>query len=191
MIVTTTCPKCGNPISRPFPNQCPYCPFNLSALAGCGTTSFQVLKWNKHSDLLQGRNIQLAKGEIYNASFNYSGFAQLEDIVRFTVTFGDRTTLPSPHGGYQNPVIISYIPEQLGAGTAIHFPGTVPCSGICLVSPQSDSYAHSFPVIDEWVQATYSTNVSFCRFCKTPTAFGQPICADCYAERGSDWKIFI
>jgi hypothetical protein len=72
MTLTTICPRCGNVIQGPFPDHCPYCPFNLSALAGRGTTSFQVMKWKKHSDLLQGRNIQLAAGEIYNASFDYN-----------------------------------------------------------------------------------------------------------------------
>jgi hypothetical protein len=191
MCITTSCPKCRNSISGPFPDQCPYCTFNLSALVGQGTTSYQVTKWNKHSDLLQGRNIQLSSGEIYNASFDFNGYAKLDDIVRFTITYGDRTTLPAPHGGYENPVIISYIPEQLGAGTAIHFPGTVPCSGICLVSPQSDIYAHSFPVIDEWTQVTFPGASSSCRFCNSSTAFGQPICEKCYAERGSDWKNFL
>jgi hypothetical protein len=191
MSITSVCPKCGNAISGPFPQQCPYCPFNLSALAGRGTTSFQYLKWKKHSDLLQGQNIQLAKGETYNTSFNFKGYAQLDDIVRFTVTFGDRTTLPSSRGAHQNPVIISYIPEQLGAGTAIYLPGTIPCSGICLISPQSDIYAHSFPVIDDWVQATFPGETSYCRICNAPTAFGQPICAECYAERDSDWHNFV
>ncbi len=185
------CPKCGNEVEGPFPNQCPYCTFNLSALTGKGTTSFQQIKWDKHSDLLQGRNIQLYDGGTYNASFDYNGYTQLEDIVRFTITYGDRVAIPSPRGGHQNPVILSYIPEQLGAGTAIHFPGTVPCSGICLVSPQSDVYAHSFPVIDEWVQVTFSNDSSYCRICNSPTAFGQPICEKCYVERGSDWKNFL
>jgi hypothetical protein len=191
MSITSICPKCGNLISGPFPQQCPYCPFNLSALVGRGTTAFQVMKWEKHSDLLFGRNIQLANGETYNTSFNFNGYAQLEDIVRFSITFGDRTTILSPHGGHQNQLIVSYIPEQLGAGTAIYSPGTIPCSGICLISPQSNDYAHSFPVIDDWVQATFAGATSSCRICSAPTAFGQPICAECYAERGSDWHNFI
>lgn len=191
MSLSTACPKCGNSISGVFPNQCPYCDFNLDALAGKGTTSFQVLKWQKHSDLLQGQNIQLGPGEVYNASFNYNGYAKLDDIVRFTITYGDRVTLPAAHGKYQNPVIISYIPEQLGAGTAIHFPGTVPCSGICLVSPQSDIYAHSYPVIDQWVQETFPGASSDCRICGASTAFGQPICEKCYAERDSSWENFL
>jgi hypothetical protein len=187
----SSCPKCGYSVSGAFPNKCPNCTFDISALIGLGTSSFQKRNWNKHTDLLQGRDIQLQPGGTYNASFDYNGHANLADIVRFTITYGDRTTLQSPRGSHSNPLIIAYIPERIGAGTAIHFPGTVACSGICLMSPQSEKYGHPFPIIDEWVQNTFAGSSSFCRICKTPTSFAQPICADCYAKNGSDWKNFM
>jgi hypothetical protein len=189
--IFSSCPKCGHQVAGTFPSKCPNCTFDISALAGRGTTSFQVFKWNKHADLLQGRDIQLQSGEIYNASFDYNGQANLDDLVRFTITYGDRTTLPSARGSYQNPIILAYIPERIGAGTAIHFPGTVPCSGICLISPQSENYSHSFPVIDEWVQTTFAGTTSNCRICSSATSFGQPICAACYIKHGGGWRSFL
>jgi hypothetical protein len=191
MTVTSVCPKCQKQVLGPFPDHCPHCSFNLLALTGLGTTSFQVSNWAKHSALLQGKNIPLAKNQIYNASFDFNGFANLKDIVRFTITYGDRVDLQSSQGGHINPAIVAYIPETLGAGTAIHFPGTVPCSGICLVSPHSDAYAHSYPIIDDWVKATFPNSRSYCRLCGSLTAFGQPICENCYTKKGSDWKNFI
>ena len=189
--IQTSCPKCGYSFIGPFPSRCPNCPFDISALAGRGTTSFQMRKWNKHTDLLQGRDIQIQPGEIYNASFDYNGQANLDDLVRFTITFGDRTSLPSSRGNYLNPIIVAYTPEQIGAGTAIHFPGTVPCSGICLISPQSENYAHSFPVIDDWVQKTFAGTTSHCRVCNAITFFGQSICANCYGKYDRGWKTFL
>jgi len=191
MTLITVCPRCNYQINGVFQYACPNCSFNISALAGRGTTSFQVLKWLKHTDLLQGQSIQLAEGEKYNASFNFNGYAKLDDIVRFTITYGDRVNYSSPRSRHPTSFVISYIPEQLGAGTAIHYPGTVPCSGICLVSPQSDEYAHSYPVIDEWVHDTFARFTSYCRFCNMPTAFGQPICENCYSSRSSDWLKFL
>src|SRR5258706_15563014 len=105
--IFSSCPKCGHQVAGAFPSKCPNCTFDISALAGRGTTSFQVFKWNKHADLLQGRDIQLQSGEIYNASFDYNGHANLDDLVRFTITYGDRTTLLSARGSHQNPIILA------------------------------------------------------------------------------------
>lgn len=185
----STCPKCGNRIKGPFPNHCPFCSFNIDALAGRGTTSFQVKKWQKHSDLLYGRNIQLTNGEIINTSFDFHGYANLDDIVRFTITYGERSFLKSRK--QINPVIISYIPEVIGAGTAIYSLGTIPCSGICIISPSSNDYSHPFPVIDVWVKTTFPNMESFCRICQSPTTFGQPFCEKCYESNGSNWRNFI
>jgi hypothetical protein len=112
-------------------------------------------------------------------------------IVRFTLTYGDKTTLQAARGNHQNQIVIAYIPERIGSGTAVHFPGTVPCSGICLISPQSDNYGHSFPVIDEWVQNTFSGRQSSCRICGQVTDFAQPICSTCYSEQHFDWRNYL
>jgi len=183
------CPKCGALVKGAFPNNCPTCSFNINGLIGKGTTSFQEMNWQKHTDILFGRNIQLAKGQTYNASFDFNGYEKLEDIVRYTITYGVRTDIESRHK--KSNIIISYIPEIIGAGTAIHFRNTVPCSGICLISPESENFSHSFPVIDEWVQVKFSNQSSFCRFCNKTTEFGQPICSNCYKEFGSNWKFLI
>jgi hypothetical protein len=79
--IVSYCPKCGHQVFGAFPSQCPNCPFNIAALAGKGTTAFQISKIIKHTDLLQGRNIRLSKNDTYNASFDYNGYAQLDDIV--------------------------------------------------------------------------------------------------------------
>lgn len=185
------CPKCYFLIGGPFPPQCPNCDFDLTGLAGRGTSTFQAKKWQKHSDIYFGRGIQLQPGEIYNASFDYNGVANLDDIVRFTITFGEKMFLPNLGNRIQTSGIISYIPEIIGSGTAIHFPGMVPCSGICLVSPASKDYSHSFPIIDEWVQRYFSGVTSVCKRCGTSTDFGQPICSKCYQETGFDWRQYI
>jgi hypothetical protein len=188
--INSKCPQCSSVIPGAFPQQCPYCSFNIDALAGKGTTDFQRIKWNKHTDLLQGRDIQLY-GQKFNTSFDYSGSALLADIVRFAITMGDRAMVKAPRGTQQNQAIICYIPDRIGAGTAIYDHGTVACSGICLISPNSPDWGHSFPVLDDWVQQKFAGYKSSCKLCATETAFGQPICAQCYREIGENWKILL
>jgi len=189
--IKSSCPRCSVELAGPFPVTCPNCGFSIDGLTGKGTTDFQIKKWKKHTDLLQGRAIQLSSGVTYNASFDYNGVAKLDDIVRFAIAYGDRAVIPSPRGKYNNPIIIAYIPEQIGTGTAIHFPGTVPCSGICLISPHSHTYAHSFPVIDEWVDSEFKGYTTNCRICNKQTSFAQPVCLDCYSDFNSDWRNLI
>src|SRR5262249_45219284 len=130
-------------------------------------------------------------GKTHNASFDYNGLANLEDVLRFTVTFGDRATLLSSRGNHQNRVIITYIPEPIGSGTSICNPGSVPCSGVCLISPQSPTWSHTFPVMDDWVRQEFAGQTSACRFCGRQTGFAQPICALCYAANNGDWLSFL
>lgn len=187
--ITYDCPKCKGAIQGPFPPTGHNCGFNILGLAGIGTSSFQQKKWNQHTGILYGRNVSLY-GKEFNASFDYNGYAQLKDLVQFTIMYGDRAQLPSTHGNHTNDVILSYVPEVIGSGTSIHSPGNVPCSGLCLISPGSSQYAHSFPVLDEWVQQQLNGHSSSCRICGGATSFAQPICAQCYRQHG-DWRLLV
>lgn len=182
----SSCPMCGFNVQGTFPAQCPNCPFSLTILATGGTTPWQQQKWNEHTDLLVGRQVQLY-GKQYNASFDYAGAAKLEEVLRFTVTYGDRAALPSARGNYLNPVVLSYIPEPIGSGTSICQPSLVPCSGVCIISPQSTQWAHPFPVMDDWVRTTFPNQSSHCRLCGTQTGFAQPICSACYQQSQGNW----
>jgi hypothetical protein len=165
--MSSSCPKCARTVEGVFPAACPHCDFNISPLVGRGTTDFQRIKWQQHSDILQGREVQLY-GKEFNASFDFRGYAVLDEIVRFTLTYGDRAELPAGRGRYRSPVIVSYIPEPIGAGTALYSVGGITCSGICLVSPQSADWAHSFPVIGPWVDQTFRGQNSFAAYAARP-----------------------
>ena len=93
---TTPCPSCNASVSIPFPTRCPYCAFTIDGLAGMGTSSFQSRKDQQHRDLLFGRSVNLYNKQ-FNASFDYYGNAELPDVVRFAISYGDRTTVMSPH----------------------------------------------------------------------------------------------
>ena len=182
----SNCPRCKATINGVFPHKCPQCGFDVSSLAGHGTSSFQQIKWKEHTDLLYGDSVSLY-GKTYNASFNYKGVADLEDMVRFTITYGDSATIKDARGIHDTPIILSYFPEVMGSGSAIHYHQMVGCSGLMVMSPSSFNYAHAFPVIDDWVQATFHDWKSKCKLCGRDTDFGQPICADCYASGHNKW----
>lgn len=188
--MTTSCPMCNFVVPGAFPAQCPSCSFSLSLLAVGGTTPFQRKKWKEHTDIVCGRQLQL-RGKAYNASFDYSGVAKLEDVLRFTVTFGDRVEVPALRSNDHNPAIITYIPEPIGSGTSICNPGALPCSGVCLLSPHSNKWAHSFPVMDDWVQRKFPGRMSRCRICENQTGFAQPICPQCYVQHNGNWLSFL
>jgi hypothetical protein len=130
-------------------------------------------------------------GKQYNASFNYNGVAKLEDMVRFTITYGDKAIIKDSRGIYDNEVMLAYFPEVLGSGSAVQYHQMVPCSGLMLMSPGSFDYSHAFPVIDDWVQATFPNWQSVCRLCGKPTDFGQPVCTDCYTSGNNQWTLLL
>ena len=190
LLLNPACPRCKHTVQGAFPVKCPSCEFSLSSIAAGGSTRWQQKKWGEHTDLLSGRQVSL-HGKTHNASFDYKGVAKLEDLLRFTLTFGDRIELPSPRGNHNNPVIITYIPEPIGSGTNICNPSLVPCSGVCLISPQSSEWVHTFPVMDDWVQNKFASHTSSCRLCGHQTAFAHPICARCYTECNGDWMLYL
>ena len=184
------CPNCHSTSKGVFPVRCPNCDFNIDGLVGRSTSSFQEKKWKEHTQLLYGDTIDLHEKE-FNASFDYKGIAHIDELIRFTITFGDKATILDARGIHSNQIILSYFPEPIGRGTAIHYHQLVPCSGLMVISPQSEEYAHAFPVLDEWVHDKFQNGKSHCRLCKRETDFGQPICSDCYTRRSMDWEALM
>ncbi len=181
------CPQCNGWVDGIFPTQCPFCSLNINTLSGSATSNFANNKWQQHTTLLSGTTVPLF-GKTFNASFDYNGLAKLTDLLQFALTYGDRTTIPDSRGINNNLIIVAYTPEVIGSGSAIHYPALVPCSGVMVMSPNSQIYAHSFPVIDEWVQNTIPIQTSFCRICASETGFGVPVCNNCYIENDWDWQ---
>jgi len=189
MTIQVICPACGDRQNAPFTVPCPTCGFAIDHLTGIKLSDYQKKKRGEHDDLLHGRSIEL-HGKEYNASFDHNGDASLLDLLRFTISFGHRSVLPSSRGHYMNPVIVAYTPEVIGSGTSIYTPGLLPCSGICVVSPASYEFGHPYPVIQDWVQTTFGSIRTTCPYCGKPTEFGQPFCPECYAAMG-DWRTLL
>jgi len=180
------CPKCKTKNEIPFIGKCPNCGFTIDHLSGKRLSDFQQRKFEQHNELLYSDTISL-DGE-YNASFTHKGNEQLEDLINFTISYGDRVILPSARGTYHNPAIISYVPEIIGSGTTIYNIGYLPCSGICIVSPQSYIFGHPFPVIDSWVGRNFEGIISKCKICGREVNIGQPMCRKCYRRYDNNWK---
>ena len=181
------CPQCNNWIEGIFPQQCPYCSLNINTLSGSATSNFSQNKWHEHSTLLSGSTVPLF-GKTFNASFDFNGVEKLTDLIQFALTYGERTTILDSRGINNNQVILAYYPEVIGSGSAIHYPSLVPCSGVLLMSPNSQEYAHSFPVIDEWVQNNFPSMKSKCNICGCETGFGVAVCNECYEKYGCGWQ---
>lgn len=186
------CPKCQNAVDVPFPQACPYCGFSLDHLTGKKLSDFQKGKKDKHGDLLYGRNISL-RGSEFNASFDSYGDANLEDIVRFAMSYGHRILLPGKAGRASCPLVVGFIPNVVGSGISVYDKGYEPvaCSGVAVVSPQSEIYGHPIPALDAWVDKMFAGKTGYCGSCGDSTPFGHPICAKCYAKNGQDWRHFL
>lgn len=182
------CPRCGGHVDGFFPSVCPFCGLSTNTLANMGTTSFQMRKTREHTDLLYGTDISFY-GKKYNASFNFYGNANLQDIVRYTITYGAQIPIQSRNTSVK--AILAYCPEVLGIGTTIGQDTQVPCSGVCLVSPQSTDWGHAIPVIDDWVKTRYGSFSSRCIICGLSTSVGVPLCEGCYLSHTSSWREMI
>jgi len=186
------CPACQGLVPTPFPYACPHCSATFDGLTGRGTSTFQPRNNREHRDLLYGQNVQLYRGREYNCSFDHYGEANLPDLVRCTLSYGHRTTVLSTRGNVPTPVIAAYIPEIIGSGVSRYsVSGPMPASGIMLMSPASLSYAHSYPVLDDFVQRKFGSMPGVCSLCNKATGFGHGICADCYATRPGGWLDFL
>jgi hypothetical protein len=188
---TFTCPRCKRQFPGPFGYTCPdpACGFNLDDLTGQSTKQWIVRKDQKHRELLTSGTVTLF-GD-YNASFDYNGDAKLTDLVRFTLTFGDWAKVPAGRGRFTNDVIISFVPEVIGSGTSIFQPGLVPCSGVCLMSPGSLNWGHSYPALDSYVQNIFGHLPSRCKLCGAATGFAMPVCDACYRKNSFDWLALL
>lgn len=187
------CPSCNRSMPGPFPLTGCACGFSLSGLAGKGTSAFQIKKDSQHRDILSGRGIQLYSKTL-NTSFDFYGEANLIDVVDFALTYGEKRSILSSHGGHSTSVIVSYIPDVIGSGIQKASPSGVlqPCSGICLMSPESTSgFAHSFATLDDWVSQKFPGDSSVCKFCRKPTPFGLGVCIECFENNGRKWQNFI
>jgi hypothetical protein len=179
------CPKCHQSCPAPF-RPC-VCGFDVGHLDGTSLNSFQQKKLEKHSSLITAGSVTLAGGD-YNASFTFTGAMVLPDLVRFAIGYGEPATLPSVAGRAPSEVRVAYVPWIIGEGVSLYQPGTVACSGICIVSPQSMAYGHPYPVLDAWVQLRFGNGPSTCRLCGATTVFGETVCNACYDRLGRDWR---
>ncbi len=186
---SSPCPNCNTPVLSPFLIKCPYCAFDLTHLVGNLSPQGQN-KRIKHTELLTSGTIQLHKGE-YNASFDHYGLQNLEELVRYALSYGHHATVKSPRGNHQNPVIVAYIPEIIGSGVSRYSADYLPASGICIISPSSVQWGHPYPMLDGWAQKEFNGLVGSCFRCGAVTPFGQTVCTKCYGEIGSNWKSLL
>jgi hypothetical protein len=181
------CIKYNYQQSTPIHFPCPSCNFDIEHLDGKNLSQWQQRKWFEHTELLHGSNVNL-HGKDWNCSFDIVGYTNIHDIVIYTINYGHKTILPNQSGKIQNVVIFSFIPEIIGAGLSPYCTsGAQPCSGCCIISPQSINYGHPFPILYDWVTNNFSAESTFCKICGIPTSLGITVCSNCYAENLHDW----
>ena len=181
-----TCPKCNGEIEGIFKLKCPICGFSIEHLVGIETNEFLNSKWNKHG--LQDGIKKIPLGNGPNAYFNFFGIANIIDLVRYTISFGDSGKLPYRKG--YNEVKFCYFPQSIGDGYMTADNSLIPCSGLMIISPKSLIYGHSFPVISEWENARFGNIKGHCIRCDSETSFGQTICSNCY-KNGFNWREIV
>lgn len=179
------CPKCNKKYVSAFPTSCE-CGFNLDGLTGKSTSDFQKKKIKEHTDLLRGTQINLYKKE-YNASFDSNAIVQLKDLVRFTLSFGERRFLAT-RSGHNNPIILCYIPEVIGQGASLYSTTSTPVSGCCIISPSNDIYAHPFPARNDWINNKFQNEKSTCIRCGIEVPIGEPFCTICLGKHRGNWR---
>ncbi len=184
-----TCFHCGHSSSSPITYPCSNCGANLNHLNGQSFSNFQRNKWNEHTDLIQGYQQVQLYDKNWNCSFDTTGTSKINDIVKFTINYGQKLSLQSNRGNHVNEAYLSFIPEIIGQGTSSQYTtlSTVTCSGCCIISPQSINYGHPFPVLIDWVKQTWSSESSQCYKCGKKTHVGLQICGECYQKIGN-WE---
>jgi hypothetical protein len=185
-VFVQTCPKCGHQLSVPFNSPCPSCGLWIEHLIGLTGNSFQRARWSDHTTLITGNNVNLGTKD-YNASFNYIGVGNIDDLVKFTMLFGHDATLTNGRG-IATLYRVAYLTEIVGSGSSIYFPGLAPCSGVCVISPNSEDYGHTYPILSGWVASRFGHVFGTCRICGCQTPFAIIICSACSSGLNFDWN---
>ena len=181
-----TCPSCSTILYQPF-DGCPACGFTTDHLVHPISPEAKK-KMLDHTQLLVRDTVELGGRPAFNASFDYYGHANLDELVRYTVTFGHRTEVSSGPGRQPCSVIAAYIPEVIGSGISRYSEDYMPCSGVCIISPTSAKWGHPFPMLDQFVDSKMGSESSVCFRCGSTTPVAHPVCINCYGELGNDWK---
>ena len=177
------CISCGNPMST----QLIRCP---NPNCGCDY-GYLNNPTPKHRGLVLNGTVELGNGPgKFNASFDSNGLASHDKLIRFTVAFGHRTQISSGPGRPANKMIVAYVPEIIGSGVSKYHVGMTPVSGMCILSPASPVWGHTFPVMDQWMTQKAPTTPWKCATCPNCVYFGQVFCPACYQAHGSDWRTF-
>ncbi len=194
MSINYTCPSCKNSFPAPFKGKCPNlsCGFNHNHLTGLKfNTREQTKSWGQHTSLVSGAPIGLY-GKPINCSFDHNGIVQIDDLVRYTISYGTDANVSSLHGGKVTEVRLIYVQDVIGSGMTIYNPGNIfPCSGLCIMSVNSVNYGHIFPASDPWVQHNFGGNPGSCRECGATTSFAVPFCSACFKNHNNDWKSLL
>lgn len=189
---TFTCFCCHTPMTT----QTIRCP---NPVCGCDygyisqpTSPEGIAKKEKHEELVTVGSLSYGDGPgKFNASFDYVGVASKDKLVRFALAFGHRTQVSSGPGRAPSDVALAYVPEIIGSGVATFWSGYQACSGICVISPASEKWAHPFPAMDSWIKQKDPGLAWTCATCPRAVPFGHVFCGDCYARHGSDWRTFM
>lgn len=187
-----TCYKCHAPMSTQLircPN--PLCGCDYGYIAN-PISAEAIEKKDKHEELVTFGTLSFGDGPgKFNASFDFNGVASKDKLVRFALAFGHRTRISSGPGRIPSDVVLAYVPEIIGSGVSKFWSGNLACSGICVISPASEQWAHPFPAMDSWVRSKNPGRAWKCTTCPNPVPFGHAFCSDCYARHGSDWRTFL
>jgi len=179
------CMHCGAKVYGVYPIVCDKCGYSIDYLSGVSTSAFQQDKFWKHTEISRTGSLSIGKhGPI--GSFTMLGVSILSDMVRYALTYGSTGKTTNGRGDATN-FCACYFPEVIGSGILPGHSLLVPCSGLMIISPQSQDWGHPFPMLDEWQQKNVPYQDGRCQFCNKSIDFGQTICQDCY-HPGFDWR---
>jgi hypothetical protein len=137
--ITYSCPSCGDIFPAPFTGTCSSCGMKTTHPTGPSRSVHGEGKWHEHTTLCHSDELDLGNRP-WHASFAVSGTAEIEPLVRFAISYGYRTKIQATHGSSSTDLIICFVPEILGTGTAVDSVSRVPVSGICIMNSSSPDY---------------------------------------------------
>ena len=171
--------------------KCPVCGMDYGHLY-LPTHPNGIQKLEKHRELITKDTLSLGKGPLgLNASLDPYGDSIREDLVRFTLTFGQPCLIKNGPGRQSCTGLISYVPEVIASGRSKLQTPLFPVSGYALMSPASAIWGHGFPATDYWVAYQNPDKLWKCANCPNPVAFGMPFCSKCYSDIGTAWRDLI